>query len=142
MKNETISNGDEEIKSSAKRFQEWAKFLISSRSALFPPLLSVSKRGFPMLQQSRWPYPDLDCSDRAQSCRYRFDEAPLFVRGLADSIFWLSDAVARPRQRHLKILNDGDAFHKRCNEQRLHSHKNIFLRLTKEPSHSFSTQQN
>jgi len=59
--------------------------------------------------QSRWLHPSWDCSNSAQSFRCRFDEARPFERGFADSIFFLSDAVARLGQKQARIPNDGDA---------------------------------
>lgn len=84
------------------------RFILTHR-VLFQSRQSVLKTGFPMLPRVHWPCPNSDCSNRAQSCRHRFGEARPFARGLADSIFLLPDAVARPRQKHLKIPNGDGA---------------------------------
>jgi hypothetical protein len=99
-----------EYKNVRTRFPSCLKHLTSTFCAPPPLRRSGLQREFPRLPQSHWPCPSWDCSRLAQSCQCRFDATPLFARGLDGSIFLLPDAVATPRQRRLKIPNDGDAF--------------------------------
>jgi hypothetical protein len=93
-----------------EKFQSRFLHFILSRCARFQSRQPVLKTELPMLPQAHWPCPNLDCSNRAQSCRRKFDEARPFVRGFADSNFWLRGIAVTRRRKHPKILNDGDAF--------------------------------
>jgi hypothetical protein len=104
-----ISGEKREIQTVQTFYLNRSKLIISRLCALLPSLRSTLKKGFPMPPQLRWRHQGWDCSGRVQSCRYTFDDALPFARGLADSIFLLPGVFVAPLQRHLKIPNGRDA---------------------------------
>lgn len=90
---------------------EWLALFTLPNCGVFQPPRSTLETGFPMPPQARLPYPDLDCSNHAQSFQRRFDEGPLSAKELACLFFLPLDYVSRQRQKHQKIPNGGDASH-------------------------------